>query len=45
VNEEWHTWIDYDKFHALVEKYNKEGEAAAFTAFVSFIKLSMLTRL
>ncbi|CAK5213266.1 unnamed protein product [Aphanomyces euteiches] len=25
IDGQWHTWIDYDKFHALIQKYYADG--------------------
>jgi tRNA wybutosine-synthesizing protein 1 len=30
INGKWHTWIDYEKFHSLMEKYYEDG--TEFTA-------------
>nr|KAG5707049.1 hypothetical protein BaRGS_019654 [Batillaria attramentaria] len=32
VDGEWWTWIDYPKFHRLVQQYNESDGAATFTA-------------
>ena len=42
VDGEWHTWIDYHKFHELVQKFSSEGDAASFTASVNYKDLIKL---
>ncbi|XP_066491310.1 S-adenosyl-L-methionine-dependent tRNA 4-demethylwyosine synthase TYW1-like isoform X2 [Tiliqua scincoides] len=32
VRGEWHTWIDYDRFHELVRKYEQSGGIQTFTS-------------
>ncbi|XP_032242372.2 S-adenosyl-L-methionine-dependent tRNA 4-demethylwyosine synthase TYW1 isoform X2 [Nematostella vectensis] len=32
VNGEWHTWIDYTKFHQLIEKYEESNGEETFTS-------------
>lgn len=32
INEEWHTWIDYDKFHELIQRYYATNGEENFTA-------------
>ena len=27
INDEWYTFIDYEKFHRLVQEYEKNGTA------------------
>lgn len=35
VNGEWWTWIDYNKFHELVQRYYLTDGASTFTAEVN----------
>lgn len=32
VGGEWHTWIDYDRFHQLVREYERSGGVQTFTS-------------
>ena len=32
INEKWHTWIDYAKFHELVKQYNDSNGEKAFVS-------------
>lgn len=32
IDGQWHTWIDYDKFHELIKKYHASGRKSNFTS-------------
>ncbi|XP_046841119.1 S-adenosyl-L-methionine-dependent tRNA 4-demethylwyosine synthase TYW1-like [Xenia sp. Carnegie-2017] len=32
VDEKWHTWIDYSKFHSLMKRYQNTNGLASFTS-------------
>jgi len=32
VNDQWHTWIDYDRFHELVARYKATSGVESFTS-------------
>ncbi|CAG7681726.1 unnamed protein product [Allacma fusca] len=38
VDGEWHTWIDYAKFHTLVQKFYETGDESSFTASDYMVK-------
>lgn len=35
VNGKWHTWIDYDKFHELVSRYEELKESFSALDYMS----------
>eukprot|EP00516_Mucochytrium_quahogii_P005531 CAMPEP_0203754496 /NCGR_PEP_ID=MMETSP0098-20131031/8075_1 /ASSEMBLY_ACC=CAM_ASM_000208 /TAXON_ID=96639 /ORGANISM=" , Strain NY0313808BC1" /LENGTH=722 /DNA_ID=CAMNT_0050645545 /DNA_START=47 /DNA_END=2215 /DNA_ORIENTATION=+ len=32
IDDKWHTWIDYEKFHTLVQAYKESGGKETFTS-------------
>ncbi|XP_064459907.1 S-adenosyl-L-methionine-dependent tRNA 4-demethylwyosine synthase TYW1-like [Ornithodoros turicata] len=32
IDGKWHTWIDYDRFHELIERWRKSNGAESFTS-------------
>jgi len=32
IADEWWTWIDYEKFHELAQKFSESGGAQTFTS-------------
>lgn len=32
INDQWYTWIDYDKFHALMRAFYASGGKSTFTS-------------
>ena len=38
VNGEWHTWIDYDRFHELVARCEESGGKQTFSALDYVVK-------
>ncbi|GAA6068079.1 S-adenosyl-L-methionine-dependent tRNA 4-demethylwyosine synthase TYW1 isoform X1, partial [Tachysurus ichikawai] len=32
VDDEWWTWIDYERFHELIQQYDESNGAKTFTA-------------
>ena len=43
IDGRWHTWIDYDKFHALVQKfYNSDGNSEETFQIIIFLKKSCI---
>lgn len=45
INGEWHTWIDYDQFHMLMEKYESSNGKDTFTSLVGFKFSNLRTQL
>lgn len=35
MNGEWHTWIDYQKFHRLVKEYKESGKTFSATDYMA----------
>ena len=35
INGEWHTWINYERFHELAQNYMKTGETFSALDYVS----------
>ncbi len=38
VDGKWHTWIDYEKFHELVKRYEDSNGTETFTGIRVFAK-------